>query len=84
MVDRLFLAEEDKIRDSIKLMQFGGFEGFDPLRDWPEEKALTDWLKEQVPTQEISLPDLVAGWVVEVLLELISTGPVESVPPTGT
>jgi hypothetical protein len=52
--------------------------------DWPEEKALTDWLKEQVPTREIPLADLVAGRIVEAILELVSSRPVEPVPPTGT
>ena len=52
-------------------------------RDWPEEPTLTDWLKKQVRAREISLPDLIAGRVLDPIEELLESGTVYPAPPTS-
>jgi len=52
-------------------------------RDWPEEPALTAWLKRQVQAREISLSNLIAGRVLDPIGELLGAESVVPVPPTG-
>jgi hypothetical protein len=51
--------------------------------DWPEEPALVDWLRRQVPAREIARADLLAGRVGEPLAELLAEPRPEPCEPTG-
>jgi hypothetical protein len=51
--------------------------------DWPEERWLVGWLRERVPTREITLSDLLAGRIEEPLRDLCGAGRAVPVEPTG-
>jgi hypothetical protein len=51
--------------------------------DWPEESALVDWLRWQVPAREIARADLLAGRVGALLAELLAEPRPDPCVPTG-
>lgn len=51
--------------------------------DWPEEPFLVPWLRQRVPTLEVSLSDLMAGCLAEPIGELLSAGRSPPVDPSG-
>jgi hypothetical protein len=51
--------------------------------DWPEEPALNAWLRERVPTRELTPADLAAGRVREPIAALLAAGRANPVEPTG-
>lgn len=51
--------------------------------DWPEEPALTRWIREQVPALEIPLTDLIGGQLAEPIAQLLAKGRAAPVEPSG-
>ncbi|MFY9974763.1 MAG: hypothetical protein WAK53_10940 [Chromatiaceae bacterium] len=51
--------------------------------DWPEEPALTRWIRQQVPALEIAMIDLLAGRLEEPIAELLASGRSRPVEPSG-
>ena len=51
--------------------------------DWPEEPALTRWIRQQVPALEIAMVDLLAGRLEEPIAALLASGRSQPVEPSG-
>jgi hypothetical protein len=51
--------------------------------DWPEEPALTRWIRQQVPALEIAMVDLLAGRLGEPIAALLGSGRSRPVVPSG-
>jgi len=51
--------------------------------DWPEEPALTEWIRHQVPALEIPMADLLEGRLAEPIAELLAVGRSRPLEPSG-